>query len=696
MAEMRDIYLSEGPDVYVHDSNDWRHIHGLGGDDTLSYRQGSLLIGGPGNDTLINATGNREWGGAAYWNSPGPITVNFAEGYALDGYGTRDRLIDIHHVHSSGQHGDLIIGSPHADSVWINGFDWSHREAAGSMRFYGGAGHDHITTQGPSTSYRIEVASDGRSVVMQRGGYTAYLYDVEALWFWNEALNRHDEFRVIDLIDASVLGVQTLLAPGQRAWGGALGQPVELTYSFMSAVPAYGGGEAGSGFVEATPAYRAAVREILAGLSIETGLRFREVGDTATSFGQLRFGANQQADTKGYAFMPEVGDDRAGDVWLDVETLAALGRGQEGWQALLHEIGHALGLSHPYSADTPNAPVPTLLDRWNHAGLTVMSSEQPASGLWQTGFGPLDLQALRHLYGPGPGQAARAGNDTYRYTDADGLGLVSLSDSGGWDTIDLSGVSVGAYVDLTPGSFSSVGITPWMSAAIDNLYITPGTLIESVIGTRQDDVLIGNEAANVFLPGQGNDLIDGRGGFDVVVMPGRRADYTIDRLAGSGHHIVEHRNGASGAKELIRIERVQFDDGKVALDVEAGAAGMAARLVGALLGPQFVKDRQVASVALWALADAGMSASQVAQLGIDSPLFAQLGGGASHADFVATIYRNVTGVSQPSAQAIAPYVAWLDARVHSKSSLTLMAADTAANLARIDYVGLIASGFDYL
>jgi serralysin len=170
----------------------------------------------------------------------------------------------------------------------------------------------------------------------------------------------------------------------------------------MTAAPTYGGAEGGSGFVAPSNEYKAAVKSILDRLSQEVGLAFTEVADSASSYGQLRFGANQQANTKCYAFVPgQVKDDRAGDVWLDIETLQVMGKGQEGWQVLLHELGHALGLSHPHS-ESEVGTTTKLLNTWNNNAYTVMSSSQSANKLWQSWFGPLDIQALQSLYAVHP------------------------------------------------------------------------------------------------------------------------------------------------------------------------------------------------------------------------------------------------------------------------------------------------------
>jgi serralysin len=78
--------------------------------------------------------------------------------------------------------------------------------------------------------------------------------------------------------------------------------------------------------------------------------------------------------------------------------------------------------------------------------------------------------------------------------------------------LDLSAQSLGVWVDLKPGSFSSVGTTASGYAAINNLFIDANTVIENVVGTKNDDVMYGNDVNNIFYEGGGNDKIDGRAG----------------------------------------------------------------------------------------------------------------------------------------------------------------------------------------
>ena len=102
------------------------------------------------------------------------------------------------------------------------------------------------------------------------------------------------------------------------------------------------------------------------------------------------------------------------------------------------------------------------------------------------------------------------GDDRFQF-DADApLGVDTITDPSGLDLLDFSlTTTVAVNVDL-----QSVG------AAVINANLSlllPASGIESVLGTRLDDTLRGNGAANILLGGLGNDIIDGRGGRDLLI-----------------------------------------------------------------------------------------------------------------------------------------------------------------------------------
>jgi hypothetical protein len=692
---MPDINLTSGNDTYVHPTGlSHTNVYGLEGDDRITFTGNANINGGPGNDIIVNLAdqGNSVNGGAAYWNSPAAVTIDLEAGYALDGWGGRDSLTNIRHTHTSGRDGDVVYGSQYRDDIFLNGFNWNNRSTFGQATVDLRGGSDLVQI---SLDARIKLtmtsSADGKVITVAGNNYQAVLSNVETVRLnllppdGNWSNRTEQNFRPVDLIDFSKVGSETLLAPGQRGWSGGT-----VTYSFMSAVPSYGGPEGGTGFAVPSASYQGAVRSILNQLSGQIGVTFTEVPDSVSAYGQLRFGSNQQSATKGYSFIPgTVNDDRAGDVWLDIETLSALQTGQEGWQVLLHEIGHALGLSHPI-AEGSNTTATVLLNQWNHNGYTVMSPNQTSSGMWQSWFGPLDMQALGHLYGSQT-SASNPGNDVYRMSNGDGFHLSSLRDSGGEDTLDASSLVLGAYINLLPGSFNSVGYTLNGTASVDNLYIDPGTVIERAVGTPFDDVLLGNSANNLFWPGKGNDWVDGKSGFNTVLYDVARSTQTVQRLSdGSGAWVVADTAGTDGSDTLLNVSRVYFSDQRVALDVDS-RAGEAARIAVTVFGSRALQDATLAGIVLRQL-DSGASSPDAYGAALASSQFRQMAGGTDHLSFVKQMFRNLVNVEATNAMA-QPFVdQFLASGAYTQTSF----AQAVSSIAPVDMVGLSQTGLNYI
>jgi hypothetical protein len=674
---MADIRLTEQDDVYtVAKGAMWNNIFTLGGNDTVTLYGGSTVVAGAGNDTIINESNDVNVS-AGYWTSPNAIDVNLSTGIALDGWGGKDKLVNINAISTSGRNGDRVIGSSGDDSTWINGF-WN----PGTSYVDLGDGTDFVTLSFARTDIKIQVSLDGREVTASRNGYVATIKNVESIRFRFNNVN--DQVNVSDLIDFSKVGAATLIQTPADAWS-RNGQGITLTYSFMDVAPAYFAAVGATGFVAASSDYKTAVRTILTRLSQETGLRFTEVADSQAAFGQLRFGANQQTSTKGFAFTANPANgDKAGDVWMDVDSLTQLTEGSEGWQALLHEIGHALGLGHP---PTHLAAPTVLLPRWNNNAYTLMSETQSPSGLWQSWYGVLDLQALRSLYGPGA-TSPSTGNNWHTFTDRQGLKLGTLSDASGSDTLDFSKLSQGAYVDLTPGTFSSVGVSVSGGAALSNLYIDSSTLIEDVVGTAYDDVLIGNSANNRFTPGTGNDMIDGAGGFNTVQISAARSAYRLSLDEPTGHVLMQSVDGASGADELQNIHRVFFADCAVALDMSVKGSTVA-KVLGAVFGKEAVANRGFAGVGM-SLMDQGYTPEKL----MDLALKFRLGENFSAETEVKLLFENLIG-RPPGAAEVKQFAGMITSGAFTLNSFAWMAANSSFNTDNIQLTGLMQSGLDY-
>ena len=188
----------------------------------------------------------------------------------------------------------------------------------------------------------------------------------------------------------------------------------------------------------------------------------------------------------------------------------------------------------------------------------------------------------------------------------------------------------------------------------------------------------------------GIDFFDGGLGLDTVVYSGPQERYTINKTG--NRYVVSEPTGSDDTDYLSNIERLLFANGKVALDVENGNAGEAAKLIGALLGPTYVKDKTLAGIVI-NLLDQKYSSDTIANLGLATPMFLSMAGSSSNTDFVKQVFNNVVG-RPPNPSESSTYVNMLDAGT-SQSALALMAAHTDLNAARINLVGLIQHGLEF-
>lgn len=558
----KDITLTKGNDKLVVEKDSdtqWFNIYALEGDDEIILKKGATVILGKGNDRLSNETGE-PGSNVAYWDSPNAIQADLRSGLVQDGWGTTDTLINITRIHTSGRNGDVVLGSNADDFVWLNGF-WQK----GTALFDGRSGNDTASLHGPISSYQVEASADGKEIKITKDGYAATLLNVEKIEFRGDQTQAFVTYQAVDLIDRAKVGPAVLLAANPKSWASQPGQATALTFSFMTAQPNYAAVEtAGFGFISPDDNYKQAVRTILQKLQSETRLTFTEVSDSTSSYGQLRFGANQQFETKGYAYLPgSVSDDRQGDVWMDKESLQRLSPGQEGWQALLHEIAHALGLSHPRLVSATNTG-PALLTEWNNNAYTIMSSVNASPGLWQSWYAPFDMQALKALYGASA-TTIPTQNNHYRLNNADGQFLQTITDLGGTDTIDATALSVGAVLDLRPGKFITAGIDSTGVTSWNNIFVSDSTLIERVYDTRFDDVIWGNALDNQIYWSAGNDVIDGQAGTDTMVVSGKRSQFELAYSDYAQQFVLNDLQGQLGSVSLSNIEKVIFQDTVVTL-----------------------------------------------------------------------------------------------------------------------------------
>ena len=261
--------------------------------------------------------------------------------------------------------------------------------------------------------------------------------------------------------------------------------------------------------------------------------------------------------------------------------------------------------------------------------------------------------------------------------------MVETSSVSGSTTLGFKlGLDLSGNIDKVIASISYT-----LGDNLENLDLAAGSGNLSGAGNALDNVLTGNEGNNTLTGGAGNDSLDGGAGIDSASYAGNRASFTLAQ-SGAGFTVTD-ATGAEGADTLTNVERLQFADTKLALDLD-GNAGTTAKILGAVFGAASVSNTVYVGIGLSYL-DGGKSYQDLMQLAID----ANLGPGASHLAVVNLLYTNVAGVAPPPADRDY-YVALLDSGAFTAASLGVLAADHDLNTGNINLTGLAQTGIEFV
>jgi len=374
----------------------------------------------------------------------------------------------------------------------------------------------------------------------------------------------------------------------------------------------------------------------------------------------------------------------------------------------LHELMHCLGFAtstNPASPSIWNANTVLKEGNWyftSPAIIALLGKELPlgpaasAQGGFKTSVTALDhvgntyindqpiTSDLMYLRGSDELNRLQLGQVDLLVLQALGWDIQNYQNLPLTDPLDFANVTVTqekGSVTLPPNTSAIVNVTGIDSTI--SLFAYPAGVAPNLPGLRN-----------------GNYLINGGSGIDKVVVGDKASFYKVV-LYQDNKYLLQNPAGTHAVSLLNQVERLQFTDKNIALDLApTQAAGQTALLIGAVLPGQLVYDvsKQALLGSVIGLFDQGFTLNQLSGAILRLPIWDVLTGKAAptNADIAGYLVNNVYGGTQTATITNAAIAAMNAETPTTQGTFLATLAASTTSQSHIDLVGIQSTGLIYL
>lgn len=523
-----DFFLGSEFSNYINGGLGDDKLYGQGGDDFLiGSGGGDTLFGGLGDDILSGGEGNDKLDGGE-----GDDTLSGDEGNdTLDG----------------GQGKDALNGGDGDDVYYI-------RSSRDTIQDWGGNDTAFIYVNWYETNASIEnwILADG----------------VQKLPYWIDALTFDNMKSQMAITDETKV----------------------VNYYFAQSVNDFNNATDKNEFLPFTQDQKNYTKNILSYISSIANIKFVEVTTSQNPY-TIMLGNNAQTGSGGYASTIFEGTGGSPLMlahktqWgaIDGVLNPSTSNGVGFIPIFLHEIGHSLGLKHPFSQPDSLGgigPGPYLTGQEDSTAWTVMSYSYSIEHNWRE-FSPLDIAALQYVYGVS--SQANSGNSVYVLNPNTSN---FFWDGAGIDTLNGSALNQAITLYLEAGYWSYIANKSALISSPGQITINFGSVIENAMGGSANDYISGNSADNLIngnngddellgmqgndslyggngndklTGGAGNDTLDGGIGGDIAYFSGLRAQYVVTTSNSGLSYVISSE--VDGIDYVTNVENFQFLNG---------------------------------------------------------------------------------------------------------------------------------------